>query len=265
MKTLQLAPIVALGLSSIAVPAWGFDLLFNPPPELTLGGISINEGVFTLTEVTALAAFDDTLLSTENLAGPDGIAVPVTIGDTETITLLSIPDFISGVTGPPEAPIDFIEPVQALRLVGFADPVDPDLPPANFHIGLTGINNPAELGTGDFTYFLPSTVGPGQPPLFQITDLGATPFLGDNVNTFSTGEPTIVVSGGVISRIAGGVPLGSSQGNNCPPPAATPHAGGGGAPPAPCVTVPEPTAGLSLLVLGTLGVSLSSLNRKKSK
>ncbi len=226
--------ILGVTFTLLSSPAWGFDLTINPPPTLTLDGLSIREGQFNLTEATGF--FLDT---TGTVVSESLITAPVSI------------DAVIGSSGAARTLISDIEDdkFEVINFAGFFDPIDPDLPEANFNITLT--NLPSST-TGDFTYFLPVLTSQS---IFQLTDLGATTSLSDNINTFSTAIPEFspIGSGTVVP---GGTILTRSTGNNCASPIANFHGGGGGNPPPPCVVVPESSATLSILVIGLVGTGL---------
>ncbi|NES99142.1 MAG: hypothetical protein F6K61_00920 [Sphaerospermopsis sp. SIO1G1] len=196
------------------------QLSITPPPELYLDGQYIQTGNFTLTEVTGFSSNNTEIDLTALLENNPKSAI---IGGNKTTTFLdSIPSELV-----------------SLNLVGFFDATDPDLQPANFDITLN--NLPGDGSTGDFTYFLPLTTGPLQ--VRQITDLGSSTLLDDNINTFVT-----IISGDNIGR---------ARGNSCGGPAITSrvqfHGGGGGSAPSRCVRVPENTSPQSLIFLAMLG------------
>ncbi|MDJ0659049.1 MAG: hypothetical protein QNJ42_06105 [Crocosphaera sp.] len=218
LPKLAIASLVATSFS-IFGESVSAQLSITPPPDLTLDGIEIDFGIFQLEEVTGFDVVGNPTDLTSLLENNPKFAE---IGGTETTVFLDT------------IPTDLV----SLNLVGFFDATDPDLPPANFDITLN--NLPGDGSTGDFTYFLPVTTGPLQ--VRQITDLGDSSSLDDNLNTF------VSVSGPVI---------GSARGNFCGGQAVTStvsfHGGGGGSVPAPCQPVPEHTSSLSLIFLAILG------------
>jgi hypothetical protein len=254
LKTLAGSSILAVALCANSSSALAFNLTINPPPSLWLDGMNIESGTFNLTNAWG---YD---------ANGTPIAIPgtpvshaATIGSTDTHTLL---------TG-----ID--DSYQALRLEGYFDAIVPDKDLARFDILLTGING---NGTGDFTYFLPSTTNGGNLVIYQTTDLGADTTsdnsLADNMNVFSTAAPIIsVVNGVVVATPPPQSIVTSSRGNFCAPapsqlnlPSPKFHGGGGGTPPGDCVPVPEPLTMLgSAVALGFGGLFQRKKYQNKNK
>lgn len=232
------ASIIGLTITLVSSPAWGFDLTINPPLRLTLDGLSIDTGQFNLTGATGFFIDNTGNLASENLT-PLPSPTNAIIGNSSTTRTL-----IPGIED---------NKYQALNLIGFFDATNPDLNPANFDITLT--NLPSNT-TGDFTYFLPAQTGALS--IFQLTDLGTSTDLNDNVNTFASVKPTLsVVNNNIVAnQLPTGSVIGSSTGNNCAPPNVKFHGGGGGTPPANCVSVPESSTVFSLLTMGLMGAGL---------
>lgn len=261
MKTLKFAPLFALGLSSLTIPAWSANLRMFPPPELQLDGgtglVDINSGAFSLTEITGLYAVAGNVEETSGT--PPSVSKSATIGDTSPISLSTIPDTFMGSS------------LQGLRLIGNFDADNPDLPPAEFYITVladeaTGIQIDGSGNINDdYTYFLPTMATAGDDTIFQTTNLASNAILDDNFNTFTTSAPTLVVNDGVIAAISGGTVIGTSQGNFCGPSSVQFH-GSSSSPPQNCVRVPEPSATLGILGLGAvLGVGEVLKRRRLAK
>ncbi|NEO54796.1 MAG: PEP-CTERM sorting domain-containing protein [Okeania sp. SIO3B5] len=240
-KSFTRTSLIAFGLSLLGAPAFAFDLTINPPPSLTIDGMAVTEGVFTLQSAMGYSSTTNSPFSLIN----DPVKIDAIIGGNNSSTNLLIPD----------VPDD----IEVLRLMGNFDPADlPDMekPAAFFDITLFGFND----GIDDFTYFLPSMSGPVQ--AYQVTDLGATTALGDNINTFTSAAPIIDSDFNVI--IPPGSVIGTSTGNFCGPPVVNFHGGGGGTPPPRCVPVPEPGSAMGIFALGLLGIGSMLKRQQKS-
>lgn len=237
-KTVTSSSFIAIVLSLLGMPALAFNLTINPPPSLTIDGMDISEGVFTLESAIGYS--------------------PTLNGDSLINSPVSIMAMINGNGEPTNLLIaDVPDDIEVLQLTGNFNAGNPDKPPALFDITLFGFND----GIDDFTYFLPTMTG--QPQVFQVTDLGSTTALNDNINTFSSAAPTITADSNGVFTVASNSTIGTSNGNNCPPPVVNvnAHGGGGGIAPQPCV-VPEPGSALSLLALASLG-TISMVKRGK--
>lgn len=170
MDNRLLAPLLALGLTSIAIPAFGYQIKLVPPPTLNLDGMPINEGTFNLTNVTGWSAsqpdgFDIT-------PPPPTLTFEMEIGDTEPVTLFEVSD-----------------ETEVLQLIGFFDAIDPDKPAANFDI-IVGPITFATKGVPAYTYYLPAMT---DMTTFQVTDVGSDLKLDDNTNYFLNSAPTAVL------------------------------------------------------------------------
>ncbi|NEQ76058.1 MAG: PEP-CTERM sorting domain-containing protein [Okeania sp. SIO2C9] len=237
-KSFTRTSLIAFGLSLLGAPAFAFDLTINPPPSLTIDGMAITEGVFTLESAMGYSSTTNSPFSLLNAP----VNINATIGGNNSPTNPLIPN----------VPDD----IEVLRLMGNFDASNPDKQPAPFDITLFNFNP----GTDDFTYFLPSMSG--QLQVYQVTDLGATTALGDNINTFTSAAPIIDSDFNVI--IPPGSVIGTSTGNFCGPPVVNFHGGGGGTPPPRCVPVPEPGSAMGIFALGLLGIGSMLKRQQKS-
>ena len=221
----------------------------TPPGELTLNGLDINEGFFTIEEIMVF----DIDLNATNIDAPDPILAQ--IGSTDPHFLFNAPDG-----------------TKVINIVGFFDPENPDLDPANFNYTIGSIKD--DVSNLGFTAFLPSDTNDFA---FQWTDLGATDSLGDNTDLFSSTnpkdslnlisgnlsfdngmDPVIFASPDLIgdgsAGAAGQIEHGTIRGGNDPGPG--PGAGPGPGPGPGNGAVPEPiTAALGLMGLGVLGMT----------
>ncbi|MGB3512869.1 MAG: hypothetical protein WBA93_27380 [Microcoleaceae cyanobacterium] len=234
-KSFTRTSLIVFGLSLLGAPAFAFDLTINPPTSLTIDGMAVSEGVFTL---QSAIGYSPTLNGDPLINNPVQINAMINGSGLPTNLLIA----------------DVPDDIDVLRLMGNFDASEPDKPAAFFDITLFGFND----GVDDFTYFLPSASGPLQ--VYQVTDLGATTALGDNKNIFTSAAPTIMVNSSGGFTVTPNNPIGMSRGNSCPPPVVNPHGGGGGTPPAPC-SVPEPGSAMSIFALGLTGIG-SMLKRK---
>jgi hypothetical protein len=152
-------------------PGFPITVTIQPPPELTLDGQQVSAGQFTITRIRA---FDGALNPTW-IPAPDPI--DATIGSTS-------PHFLF------EAPAG----TRVLSIEGFFDASVPDLPPANFNFTLATIRDGATL---ELTVFLPTDTDEFA---FQLTDLGTSGDLSDNVDRFVAASPV-----GAMSLNAGAI------------------------------------------------------------
>ncbi|NEP82430.1 MAG: PEP-CTERM sorting domain-containing protein [Okeania sp. SIO3B3] len=239
-KSFTRTSLIAFGLSLLGAPAFAFDLTINPPPSLTIDGMAITEGVFTL---QSAMGYSSTTNSPFSLLNDPPVKIDAIIDGNNSPANLLISD----------VPDD----IEVLRLMGNFDASDPDKPAAFFDITLFGFND----GIDDFTYFLPRMSGPVQ--AYQVTDLGPTTALGDNINTFTSTAP--IIDPDFTVTIPPGSVIGTSTGNFCGPPVVNFHGGGGGTPPPRCVPVPEPGSAMGIFALGLLGIGSMLKRQNKSE
>lgn len=167
---------LALGYSLTPSVAGSVPLSITPPPSLTLDGLPIVSGTFTLTGATAFsdpgAVITETILLDQGDGGDD-VAIAATIGGTSPHFLVDVP-----------------LATEVLRLEGFFSATTPFVPDAVFDI-IVGVTQ--DVSTDAFTYFLPQVTSTF---FYQTTDLGLDPTSTlDNSNFFSTGaEPVIALS-----------------------------------------------------------------------
>jgi len=227
-------------------PGGFIPVSITPPTELTLNGLDINAGFFTIEEIMVF----DIDLNATNIPVPDPILAQ--IGGTDPHFLFNAPDG-----------------TKVINIAGFFDPQDPDLDPARFNYTLGSIKD--DVSNLGFTAFLPSDTDTFA---FQWTDLGATDSLGDNINLFSSTNPkdSLNLQGGDLSfdngmdrvifampdligdgsaGVAGQIAHGTIRGGNTDG-----GGGGGGGGGGNNSAVPEPiTATLGLMGLGVLGIA----------
>ena len=222
-------------LSLVSLPAYASQLTtsITPPSTLILNGIPIEEGVFNITYVTSFFAEGDNLNTIEVLLqedATDDIAVDAIIGSNTSIPLFDIP-----------------EETQALHIGGFFEATNPTLIPALANFDITLDNFEITGIPSDFTFFLPQNTD--DDPVFQVTDLGTTADVSDNIDSFSTVVPTFTASDGDIvieGIIPSDVPI-------------TSHGGG-------TVTrTPEENSMLALLGFGSLALLSIKTKTKKAK
>lgn len=249
MNKLKLSSIFTLVFASITIPASAFDLTINPPRSLTIDGMSISEGQFTLTDLTGF--FVDT---GETISAPQDL--------TSFFEQNPVNAQING-TGLPTSTLASGIPdnIQVLQMTGNFDATNPDKDPVNFDITLYNIMG--SDGTGDFTYGLASTST--QDLQYQLTDLGTSQGLSDNTNyalSFALDVPSdfTVIDGRIVPNIQLPPPVQTQPSGCFATSNINAHGGGGGTPPARCTPIPEPASILGLLAVGGLGLGLK---RKK--
>lgn len=169
LSKLTISSLVAT-FASISAPALAFSIRFTPPPFLVLDGQQINEGIFNVTSAEAFFSEDDNIETISIIPPQDEFSQSFIIGSVDSEILFEAPDN-----------------TEVLRMSGFFEPTDPELPNANFDI-LVGEFAP--IIPSDFTVFLPVLTNTSS---FQITDLGLDSSLNDNTDVFSDTEPVLTM------------------------------------------------------------------------
>jgi probable HAF family extracellular repeat protein len=142
------------GTGRSVVNGSNLSISIQPPPELTLNGIPITEGTFNLTSIIAYLANGSEIAITP----PDPIFA--NIGDLTEHLLFDVP-------------LD----TEVIHLLGFFDPSNPDLDPANFDITIGPLSDTEQ----QWTFYLPATT---DMTTVQVTNLGNGAALDDNTNYF---------------------------------------------------------------------------------
>lgn len=154
------------------------EIGIRPPDTLELDGAPIGSGTLSIHSVQV--AGDDLEWTTMIDPGSDApVEKHAVIGGDEYHPLFMVPS-------------DTV----AMRIEGQFDAISPDLPPASFDVITIGaLSEPAEL-----TIFLPSMTSQA---CIQVTGLGPSMAMGDNVDVFCSTEIEDVAS--VISDAEGGL------------------------------------------------------------